>query len=90
MASVAKNILHVDDDPQITRIVAKKLEHFGFTVKSVNDPLAAMPCITQENFRVVLLDIEMPGKDGMQLLEEIKHHDGGVQEIGRASCRERV
>jgi len=78
MAVTERRVLHVDDDPQITRLVASGLSRRGYSVTSVNDPLLALDEMAQANHRVVLLDVEMPGLNGLDLLEKIKHHDGGV------------
>ncbi len=76
-----REILHVDDDPQITRFVAKRLEPYGYHVVALNDPAEAINELVHKNRRVVLLDIDMPGMNGLEVLEEIKKYDGGVQVI---------
>ncbi len=76
-----KTILHVDDDPSQLRIVAAILEKHGYIVESVGDSTEALQRISELNVRLVLLDIDMPGIDGMTLLREIKRIDGGVQVI---------
>ena len=76
-----REILHVDDDPQFTRLVSKRLEIFGYNVISVNDPSEAISNLIHQNRRVVLLDIEMPGRNGLDVLKEIKKYDGGIQVI---------
>lgn len=74
-------VLHVDDDPSITRIVAERLSAAGYSVTSLNDPSQALDKVVSENFRVVILDIQMAGYDGLQLLERVKKHDGGIQVV---------
>jgi len=76
-----KTVVHVDDDPAILKIVHRKLENHGIPVVSVPSPLDAISAITQIGARVVLLDIDMPGKDGLTLLREIKRFDAGIQVI---------
>lgn len=76
-----RKILHVDDDFLITNLVADHLNRKGYEVTSLNDPTAAIQTVIDGNFRVVILDIEMPGIGGLQLLEEIKAHDGGIQVV---------
>ena len=76
-----REILHIDDDPSLTRIVARRLERYGYDVASINDPTEAITQLVQKNRRVVLLDIDMPGKNGSEILEEIKRHDGVFQVI---------
>jgi len=76
-----KTVVHIDDDPAILKIVERKLEQHGIPVLSVPSPLNAISVITQIGARVVLLDIDMPGKDGLTLLREIKRYDAGIQVI---------
>ena len=74
-------VLHVDDDPSQLRVVASILERHGFQVESTDDPEQALVRLAETGARVVLLDIDMPNKDGLSLLKEIKAVDGGVQII---------
>jgi len=76
-----REILHVDDDPLMTQIVAKRLQPYGYQVASLNDPTEAINEVIHKNRRVVLLDIDMPGLNGLEVLKEIKRYDGGVQVI---------
>jgi DNA-binding NtrC family response regulator len=76
-----KTVLHVDDDPAILRLVAKSLTKHGVQVISVAKPTEAISQLFHSGARVVLLDIDMPNKDGLTLLAEIKKHDAGIQVI---------
>lgn len=76
-----REILHVDDDPQITRLIAKQLEAHGYNVKSLNDPAEVINDLIHGKRRVVLLDIDMPGTNGIELLSQIKEYDAGIQVI---------
>jgi DNA-binding NtrC family response regulator len=74
-------VLHVDDDPSILALVARKLETHGVKVVSTTDPTEAIKKLLTTGARVVLLDIDMPKKDGLTLLREIKKLDAGIQVI---------
>ncbi|MBN2022133.1 MAG: response regulator [Pirellulales bacterium] len=74
-------ILHVDDDPQITRLIAEHLHNAGYEVTSLNDPTQAMKELISSQHRVIVLDIDMPRINGLDLLQEIKAYDGGIQVI---------
>ncbi|MGC3966993.1 MAG: response regulator [Pirellulales bacterium] len=76
-----RTILHIDDDSQITRLVAHLLRRKGYEVASLNDPTQALGEILRHGYRIVLLDIDMPQLDGLELLRRIKEYDGGVQVI---------
>lgn len=74
-------VLHVDDDPSILRLVAKRLGDKGIEVVSVEDPREALSLVTNEGIRVVILDVDLPYIDGITLLKSIKATDAGVQVI---------
>ena len=74
-------VLHVDDDPQLLRVVARRLQSAGYDVHSVNDAETVLGLLLETDCRVVVLDIDMPGVNGLDLLRRIKQQDGGVQVI---------
>lgn len=74
-------VLHVDDDPATTRLTAAKLRDHGIEVTELHDPALAVETVLNENYRIVLLDIDMPGLDGIELLQRIKQVDGGTAVI---------
>ena len=76
-----KTILHIDDDPQVTRLVAQYLGQRGYEVTSLNNPAHALRALSESQHRVVLLDIDMPDLNGLELLRQIKHAHGGSQVI---------
>jgi DNA-binding NtrC family response regulator len=77
----SKIVMHVDDDPAILRLVSRTLFKHGVHVVSVSDPTTAIARLFDCGARVVLLDIDMPIKDGLTLLADIKRHDAGIQVI---------
>jgi CheY-like chemotaxis protein len=76
-----RNVLHVDDDPMLTTLVAEHLQDRGYLVTSMNDPLEVIPSLPRLQARIVLLDIDMPNLDGLELLKQIKAFDGGIQVV---------
>lgn len=79
MTHVKRTLLHVDDDPAITRMVAARLKPLGLETVAVHDPREALDRLVREGFRCVLCDIDMPHLNGMELLRKIKEFDGGLQ-----------
>jgi len=79
-----REILHVDDDPLMTRIVAGRLQPYGYRIVSLNDPTEAINELIHKNRRVVLLDIDMPivsGRSvGGRLSAGTHRHDPDVPE----------
>ena len=88
MLAMNSTVLHVDDDPVTTRVIAVQLRKFGINVTAVNDPFEAMSCLRRGNFGLVILDVDMPGIDGFDLLEQIKQYDSDIRVVmltGRAT-----
>jgi putative two-component system response regulator len=65
-------ILVVDDEIYIQEILKTTLEQNGFECVVVGDADSALDALASRNFDVALSDIRMPGKQGTQLLREVK------------------
>lgn len=76
-----REILHVDDDPQITRLVAAQLAPYGYHVEPLGDSTRVIDELVHGKQRVVLLDIDMPDVNGLEVLHRIKEYDAGIQVI---------
>lgn len=59
-------VLVVDDDPDVCRTLAKLLTHEGFRVRACCDPMTALLAAIDSPPDLVLLDVEMPGMDGIE------------------------
>lgn len=71
-----KNILIVDDEEDLTWSISKTLSRHerGFNVMCAHNGDEALTVLTQRAVDVVISDIRMPGRDGLQLMHEIKAH----------------
>lgn len=67
-----KRILVVDDDQSICLTLSLALNDLGYALETAHSGEAALSAIAQRNFGIVLLDIWMPGIDGIQTLRRIK------------------
>ena len=65
-------ILVVDDDPQTLRYVRDALARAGYTPVVTGDPEEVSRLMAEEEPRLVLLDLMLPGSDGMELMKEIR------------------
>ncbi len=66
-------ILIVDDEEDIRRSLAGILEDEGFATRVAHDGDTALDEVRKEAPDGVLLDIAMPGRDGLAILEELRH-----------------
>ena len=67
-----KRVLLVDDEVDFTASLRKVLSRRGFEVDTASDGLTALARIAKESFDVIVLDVKMPGMDGIQVLAEIR------------------
>lgn len=66
-----QNILIVDDDPDLLRLLSLRLEGAGYQVTAVSSAEAALAILVNERPHVVLSDIQLPQMDGLKLFSEI-------------------
>ena len=67
-------LLVVDDEPQILQMISGILRDEGFEVITAPDGEAALKLVGEEAPDLVLLDIALPGLDGLEVLQELKRH----------------
>jgi DNA-binding response OmpR family regulator len=67
-----KTILVVDDEPKIATLARDYLEHAGFAVLTANDGPSALATIRQRRPDLVVLDLGLPGLDGLDLTRELR------------------
>lgn len=75
------NILLVDDEAEFISSLAERLSLRGFKTLVATDGPGALELIKREAFHAVVLDVMMPGMDGLQTLNEIKKIDAAVEVI---------
>ncbi|HSF40628.1 MAG TPA: response regulator, partial [Thermoanaerobaculia bacterium] len=66
------NILLVDDDPDILRILTAAFESAGHEVRAIPDPCEVAPLVGQSRFDAVVLDVMMPRRSGWEVLEDLR------------------
>ena len=74
-------VLVVDDEEDFLNSIVRRLELRGMTAVGVASGAAALELLGSEAFDVVVLDIKMPGMDGIEALREIKHRHAAVAVI---------
>ena len=66
-----KTILVVDDDEAIRTLLQEELEDEGYTVLIATNARDALKMVASEALDLVILDIRMPGMDGLEALPRI-------------------
>lgn len=67
-----QRILVVDDDDELRTLLQSYLGEQGFTVSTVPDGNAMRSLLADESFDLVILDVMMPGDDGLALCRELR------------------
>ena len=67
-----KHILVVDDDPEIRTLIAEYLERNGFRASTLPDGRDLMRTIAERAVDLLVLDLMMPGVDGLTLCRELR------------------
>jgi len=67
-----KTILVVDDEPKIADLARDYLEHAGFTVRTAGDGEAALTAVRRDRPDLVVLDLGLPGIDGLDVTRAIR------------------
>ncbi len=71
------HILIVEDDLELAAMVADFLSAEGFRVSSVHSGLAAVEAIARDKFDAMVLDIGLPGIDGIEVCRRVRPHFEG-------------
>ena len=66
------NILVVDDEEPFRRLLKKELTRKGYAVEATADGGEALRLLRNRSFDVILLDVVMPGVDGLSLMKKLK------------------
>ena len=64
-------ILLVDDEPDVTRILSKRLGRRGYECQAASNGQEAVDAMAQFAFGVIIMDVKMPVMDGMSALQII-------------------
>ena len=65
-------ILIVEDEPKLAGVLNDYLKQAGFETVIVSDGLQVMPQFRRVNPVLILLDLMLPGRDGLEICREIR------------------
>ena len=72
------SIMVVDDEHSIREAFSDWLKQDGFEVETAADGLAALAKIKERHFDIMLVDVKMPGMDGITLLKQLKGNNPDI------------
>ncbi len=74
---VRGSVLVVDDEPTIAEVVSRYLERAGYETHIAGDGNAAIDAATAHRPDLVVLDLMLPGIDGLEVMRRLREHDRG-------------
>ena len=76
-------LLVVEDEKKLCDMIAKSLHQSGYEVDVCNDGEEALDMIYAEMYDLIVLDLNLPGVDGMEILRELRKEDEETKIIKR-------
>jgi DNA-binding NtrC family response regulator len=77
-AQAPARVLVVDDELQVAQLIARKARQLGHVVDVATSVDEALEILARERFDVVLTDMMMPGRSGLDLIEHVRAEDPGI------------
>ena len=70
---VEKHIFFLDDEPTVREVVRETLENSNFTVSCFGSPIECLKRLRSKKCDLLITDLKMPEKDGIELLTDVQH-----------------
>lgn len=80
-SQLAAKVLLVDDEEEFIDLMSQRLETRGLKVVTVSSGEEAVRSVADRNFDVAVVDLVMPGIDGIETLKQIKKERQDIQVI---------
>lgn len=75
------NILVAEDDPELAKLIIASLQRLGHSVTAVTDGRLGLKSFKEGSFDLILTDLVMPHKDGLELITAVRRLDPHVKII---------
>jgi len=66
------NVLMIEDDVELAEILMEYLEQFEIAITIADDPYLGLSTLDTQKFDLVILDLTLPGLDGLEVCKEIR------------------
>jgi len=76
-----KKLMFVDDEESIRLLYQEEFEEKGFAVVVASNGMEALELFDRENPDLVIIDIKMPGMDGIELLKRLREKSRNVPAV---------
>ena len=70
--NLSARVLIVDDDPMLRRLMQDRMRYWGCETEEAESGSAALDMLAKRSYDLMLLDLRMPGKSGMEILAELR------------------
>jgi two-component system OmpR family response regulator len=64
----------IEDDYELSQILTEYLNKFNIDVVSAEEPYIGLSLLTQHDFDLIILDLTLPGIDGLEIIPKIRKH----------------
>lgn len=75
------HVLVAEDDPKIAKFIAEGLRADGHQVEAVDDGVVALKRALEGDHELLILDLGLPGLDGLELLRRLRQSHSGIRVI---------
>jgi DNA-binding response OmpR family regulator len=80
-ADMGKSVLVIDDEERISRLLQLELSHEGYQVEIAHDGREGLEMALGQTWDIIILDIMMPGLNGVEVLRRLRKVDGNTPVI---------
>ncbi|HIM94521.1 MAG TPA: response regulator transcription factor [Campylobacterales bacterium] len=64
----------IEDDPELSQILSEYLNQHNINVSTAEEPYIGLSMLTQKEFDLIILDLTLPGIDGLEVVPKIREH----------------